>query len=238
MGLTTHRRRNRVVARNRVAAVAVGLALAVVAACQAPASPVPGRTVGALGGTPGQVALTFDDGPTGPYTQQILDILDRYGVKATFFEIGSQVAAHPDISAEIIRRGHSIGNHTWSHVNLTKQSGGGMNDQLVSTQNAIAGATGTTPSCARPPGGNFNGAVGNAIAANNMRPAMWSIDTKDWQKPPAPTIVARALAVQPDGVILMHDGGGDRSQTVAALPAIIEGLQARGLVMTRVCDGR
>lgn len=219
-------------------AVAASLALALLAACQAPASPIPGRTAGSLGGVPGQVALTFDDGPNPTYTPQILDILDRYGVKATFFELGSSVARYPELSAEIIRRGHSIGNHTWSHPNLTKLPGRALNDQIESTTNAIVAATGTTPSCLRPPGGNLNAAVNNTIAGHSMRPAMWSVDTYDWRKPGAPTIVFRALAVQPDGVVLLHDGGGDRSQTVTALPAIIEGLMARGLLTTRVCDGR
>lgn len=215
-----------------------GLALAAAVACQAPASPDPGRTTGSLGGPPGQVALTFDDGPHPAFTRQVLDILDRYGVKATFFVIGQNVAAHPELTAEILAHGHSIGNHTWSHPNLTRLSGGGVNDQFVSTNNAIAAVTGTTPSCMRPPGGNLSGPVNNAVADNNMRPALWTVDTKDWQKPPAPVILERALTVQPDGVVLMHDGGGDRTQTVAALPAIIEGLQARGYTLTRVCDMR
>ncbi len=222
---------------------AVGLAVclliaAVVTACDPPPLPDPGRTSGALGGPPGQVALTFDDGPNPTWTPQILDILDRYGVKATFFVTGQNVAAHPDLARAIVNRGHSIANHTWNHPKLTSLSHQGVVDQLSGTSNVIRSATGYVVSCARMPYMAGNAAVYNTTASLGMRPAYWSVDTDDWRRPGVATIISRALSVKPDGVVLMHDSGGNRSQTVAALPAIIEGLHARGLTITRVCDSR
>lgn len=225
--------------RSGAVSLAVCLALwAVLTACDPPAIPEPGRTTGGLGGPPGQVALTFDDGPNPTWTPQILDILDRYGVKATFFVTGQQVAAHPDIAQAIVQRGHSIGNHTWSHARLTSLSHQRMVDELSGTSNVIRSATGYIVSCARMPYMSGNSAVYDTTASLGMRPAYWSVDTEDWRRPGVAAIVSRALAVGPDGVVLMHDSGGDRSQTVAALPAVIEGLQGRGLVITRVCDSR
>jgi peptidoglycan/xylan/chitin deacetylase (PgdA/CDA1 family) len=184
------------------------------------------------------VALTFDDGPNPTWTPQILDILDRYGVKATFFVTGQQVAAHPDLARAIVQRGHSIGNHTWSHPRLTAMSHQGIVDELASTSNVIRSTTGYIVSCARMPYMAGNAEVFNTTAGLGMRPAYWSVDTNDWRRPGVQAITSRALSVPPDGVVLMHDSGGDRSQTVAALPGIIEGLHARGLTMTRVCDSR
>ena len=218
-------------------ALAAGLLL-VLSACDPPAIPDPGRTTGALGGAPGQVALTFDDGPDPQWTPQVLDILDRYGIKATFFVTGLQVERHPDLARAIVARGHSIANHTWSHAKLTSASDGGVRDQLVRTSNLIRDTTGYVVSCARPPYGETNSRVNNLIAGSGMRPAMWSVDTEDWRRRGVASITARALAAGPDAVILMHDSGGDRSQTIAALPGIIESLSARGLIFTRVCDSR
>lgn len=212
--------------------------LLVVAACDPPAIPDPGHTTGALGGVPGHVALTFDDGPDPHWTPQVLDILDRYGVKGTFFVTGAQVARHPDLARAIVERGHSIANHSWNHPTLSVLSRQGLVDQLAGTSNIIRDATGYVVSCARPPYGSTNGRVNDTIAELGMRPALWSVDTEDWRRPGAAAILQRALSVGGDGVVLFHDGPGDRSQTVAALPGIIEGLQARGLVITRVCDSR
>ncbi len=212
--------------------------LVALSACDPPPIPAPGRTAGALGGLPGQVALTFDDGPDPTWTPQVLDILDRYHVKATFFVLGAQVAKHPELARAIVERGHSIANHTWHHPNLTTLSQQNLVDELSGTSNVIRDATGQVVSCARPPSGETNAHVNNTIAELGMRPALWSVDTRDWTRPGTGAIVRSALSVRGDGVVLMHDGGGDRSQTVAALPAIIEGLQATGVSLTRVCDAR
>ncbi|MFZ4518513.1 MAG: polysaccharide deacetylase family protein [Microthrixaceae bacterium] len=225
--------------RGKIATAPAALVTAMVAtACIPIAMPTPGLTSGALGGAPGQVALTFDDGPDPTWTPRVLDVLDRYGVKATFFVLGSNAARYPDLVREIVARGHSLGNHTWSHPDLTRLSGGAVVDQLRSTSDVLAGIANYEPSCARPPYRATNAAVQDIIASLGMRPALWNVDTNDYQRPGAGVIARRALAVRPDGVILMHDGGGDRSQTVAALPAVIEGIQARGWSLTKLCDSR
>lgn len=227
--------------RRTAKGVLVGCVAALVctsAACAPPAVPDPGRTTGSLGGVPGQVSLTFDDGPNPTWTPQVLDILDRYGVKGTFFVTGSQVARHPALARQIVQRGHSIANHTWSHPKLTGLSSRPLTDELAGTLNAVRDATGYVVSCARPPYGSTNANVNNTMAALGMRPALWSVDTRDWRRPGVGEIVRSALSVGNDGVILFHDGGGDRSQTVAALPQIIENLQARGIALSPVCASR
>ncbi len=214
--------------------------MAVLSACDPPPIADPGTTVGGLGGPPGAVALTFDDGPDPTWTPQVLDILDRYGVKGTFFVTGAQVAAHPDLARAIVQRGHSIGNHTWNHPHLTRLSQQDLVDQLAGTSNIIRDATGGyIVSCARPPYRDGDQRVFDTIASLGMRPAYWSVDPNDYLRPAPGTLVSRVLGkVGPDGVVIMHDGGGNRANTVAALPGIIEGLQARGLEITTVCDSR
>lgn len=231
------RRIRRVAPRFRSLAV-LAATLTVLVACDPPAIPDPGRTTGALGGMPGHVALTFDDGPDPAWTPQVLDVLDRYGVKGTFFVTGVQVQRHPDLARAIVARGHSIANHTWSHPDLTRLSNSAVADQLVATSNIIRSTTGYVVSCARPPYAEVNSRVDQLIADHGMRPAMWSVDTEDWRRRGTGSIIGRAGAAGPDAVVLMHDGGGDRSQTIAALPRVIESLQSRGLVLTRVCDSR
>jgi peptidoglycan-N-acetylglucosamine deacetylase len=226
--------------RVRRGAVLAALFLAgvVASACDPPATPEPGWTTGALGGVPGHVALTFDDGPHPVFTPQILDILDRYGVKGTFFVTGSNVARYPDLARAIVNRGHSIANHSWDHPKLTGITPQAVVRQLESTSRIIRDTTGYVVSCTRPPYGATNRTVNNIIASLDMRPALWSVDTNDWRRPGVGAIVAAGAQAPPDSVVLFHDGPNDRSQTVASLPRIIETLQARGLGITRVCDSR
>jgi peptidoglycan/xylan/chitin deacetylase (PgdA/CDA1 family) len=201
----------------------------------------PQRSTVAVGASsPGQpaVALTFDDGPDGRWTPQILAILDRYGVKATFFEVGQSVAARPDLTADIVRRGHAVANHTYSHPNLARLGVASIDTQIDQATAAIQSAGGGTPTCVRPPGGSRNARVDQRIAAHGMSEMMWSVDPQDWRRPGTGAIIQRATAVTPGGVILLHDGGGDRSQTVAALPAIIENLQSRGYTFVKICPQR
>jgi peptidoglycan-N-acetylglucosamine deacetylase len=210
----------------------------VTAACDPPATPEPGWTTGALGGPPGQVALTFDDGPHPVWTPMVLDVLDRYGVKGTFFVTGSNVARYPDLARAIVNRGHSIANHSWDHPKLTGITPQAVVRQLESTSRIIRDTTGYVVSCMRPPYGATNGTVNNIVASLDMRPALWSVDTNDWRRPGVGAIVAAGAQAPPDSVVLFHDGPNDRSQTVASLPWIIETLRARGLGITRVCDSR
>lgn len=227
----------------RLAVAITVVAIALTAACAPPAVPNPGNSSGGLGGDPTRVALTFDDGPNPDWTPRVLDILDRYGVKATFFLLGSEAARYPDLVREIAARGHSIGNHSWSHPTLTSLSDAAARDQMERTSNVIRDVTtgvagyprGYVVSCGRPPYGATNARINNIIASLGMRPALWNVDTNDWRgrDPLASTRRARR-----DAVVLMHDGGGNRSLTVSRLPSVIEDLRARGLETTRVCDSR
>ena len=188
-----------------------------------------------------KVALTFDDGPSLEYTPQYLDILARYGAKATFFNLGTQLAAGPEYEAMARRcaeEGHQVASHTYSHsdVTLTKMSPETRNDEISKTFQLVSNATGVLTEVMRPPYGELRGkgflqylASGGNIAYS----AYWSVDSEDWRLPGADAIVANCThGLSGDNyngaVILMHDGGGDRSQDVQALPAIIETFQNAG----------
>lgn len=213
-------------------------------ACDPPPVPTPGRTVGSLGGSPSHVALTFDDGPDPSWTPQVLDILDRYGIKATFFVTGANAQRYPHLVRDIVARGNSIGDHTWSHARLTRLADNEMRDQVAATSNVVREVTtgvgpyrtGYIVSCTRPPYGSTNARVNETIASLGMRPALWSVETNDYRG--ADPLAAVARYARNDSVVLMHDGGGNRARTVARLPAVIENLQARGFALTRVCDSR
>lgn len=175
------------------------------------------------------VYLTFDDGPSPAYTPQILAVLSRYGVHATFFELGQQVRSYPGLTRAVRARGHSVQNHTWSHPNLTKVSWQRFAAEVTNTDRAIRGQLGYTPRCLRPPYGATNRLTALRAAALGKQLKLWTIDTRDWQRPGAATITSRALTnVRSGSIILMHDGGGNRSQTVAATATIVRTLKARG----------
>ena len=176
-----------------------------------------------------EIALTFDDGPHPIYTLQVLHILQEYGVKATFFCIGRQVLPYASIVAQVSRAGNVIADHTWDHFDMTRLSIAGMQWELNRTANAITLATGVRPVLFRPPYGYINTTVKNVSTQLGLTPIMWNVDPSDWRLPGTDAIVQRVLANTGNGsVILMHDGGGNRSQTVQALPQIIAGLQQRG----------
>jgi peptidoglycan-N-acetylglucosamine deacetylase len=176
-----------------------------------------------------EVALTFDDGPDAVYTPQILSILEQYGVKATFFCIGKQVLANTRIVQQVYNDGDVIASHTWSHPDLTKLSAASIQTQLHLTSDAIGNAIGVHPILFRPPYGAYNNFVQGQVAQTGLTTVMWSVDTRDWTRPGVYGIVNTALAFARNGsIILMHDGGGNRSETVEAVPIIIRTLLQRG----------
>lgn len=176
-----------------------------------------------------EVALTFDDGPNPPYTQQVLAILQRYNIKATFFCIGRQVHAYPVSIKQEYTAGHVVGDHTWSHPYLPALSGASISQQLSSTADEITRTIGVRPSFFRPPYGAFSTQVLTYAHAQGLSTVMWNADPQDWSMPGTNLIIARVLAQVHNGsIVLMHDGGGNRSQTVAALPTIITRLEQRG----------
>lgn len=178
------------------------------------------------------VALTFDDGPHATYTPQVLHILHEYHVEATFFCIGSQVQKYPDIVQHAFQEGNVIGNHSWNHPKLTRLSAAAIRRQLRATSAAIEDATGDAPTLFRPPYGTTNATVRRVAARLGLVQVLWTIDTRDWQRPGVSRVVNTVLThVRDRSIILMHDGGGDRSQTVQALPQIINGLRQRGFTL-------
>jgi peptidoglycan/xylan/chitin deacetylase (PgdA/CDA1 family) len=174
------------------------------------------------------VALTFDDGP-GPYTHQILDVLAAKHVRATFCQIGMQVGDFPALERRIVAGGNALCNHSWDHNYNRTTTAGTIPAEIDRTNAALLAACGTRPLLMRAPGGLWTPTLYAALRAREMVPLGWAVDPDDWKEPGTATIVARVLAqVRPGAVILLHDGGGDRNQTVAAVGTIIDALRARG----------
>ncbi|WP_210582783.1 polysaccharide deacetylase family protein [Streptomyces sp. GESEQ-4] len=185
-----------------------------------------------------QVALTFDDGPLPPYTGQILDILERYGIPATFFCVGINAGTFVEELTRMQEQGHAIGNHSWSHPFLPELSRPQLAEQLQRTDEAIAEASGyVQPRLFRPPYGARTPEVLGWLAELGTATVLWDVAPDDWALRQADAIARDVLAeVRPGSVILLHDGGGDRSLTVASLPPMIEGLLDRGYEFVRVDD--
>jgi peptidoglycan/xylan/chitin deacetylase (PgdA/CDA1 family) len=187
-----------------------------------------------------EIALTFDDGPNPPYTGAILDVLARYDVPATFCCVGLHASAHTEELARMAEAGHGFGNHTWSHPFLPDLSARELALQLERTDEAIANGGGTsTRRMFRPPYGSRSPEVVGWLAADEEGPTvvLWDVDAGDWAMPGADAITATVLEqARPGSIALLHDGGGDRSQTAEALPAVIEGLLGRGYRFALVAD--
>jgi len=174
------------------------------------------------------VALTFDDGPSF-YTPQVLRILRHFRIHATFFLIGQQVRPNASLVREELAEGHAIGDHTWNHANV---SGGGSfaYSQISSTRAAIRSASGYyTPCLFRAPYGAVSGALFPVARSLGMLTIEWDVDPRDWSRPGTGSIYSTVVGqARRESIILMHDGGGPRNQTVAALPSIIRTLRSRG----------
>ena len=171
------------------------------------------------------IALTFDDGP-GPYTEKLLDILDKYDAKATFFLIGSKVSARANTLRRMQSRGHQLGNHSWSHPELNKVSAEQLASEIDQTNNAIKQAVGTKPNIIRPPYGAFNRAVLEQFRQRGMSAVVWSVDTRDWADRNSEIVCSRAVAGARNGaVILMHD---IHQTSVNAVPCILNSLKQQG----------
>ena len=181
------------------------------------------------------VALTFDDGP-GPATPAVLDILHKNGVHATFFVIGQRVAAEPKLVQRIAAEGHALGNHSWSHHIPSAKAGwkrSTVTAEIERTNRAILAVTGLKPCLFRPPGGIVKGAQ-RATHTAGLSMILWSTDPRDWAASASKKSASVIRKRVSDGlneqhpVILLHDGGGNRSATVAALQGIIDDYRARG----------
>ncbi|WP_027086399.1 polysaccharide deacetylase family protein [Cohnella panacarvi] len=184
------------------------------------------------------IALTFDDGPDGKYTPQVLDILKERGAKGTFFLVGPQVSKYPDTAKRILDEGHSIGNHSWSHKDLKTMTPEQIADEVDRTQQEIADATGYTPHLMRAPYGNISPNLLDALRERDMAHVYWTIDTRDWAGTSVADMRKNVSAhAQPGSILLMHSFGGRKNaldNTLALLPQIIDDLSNEGFAFVTV----
>lgn len=180
------------------------------------------------------IALTFDDGPYPPYTQQLLKLLEQKHVKATFFMVGENAAEHPELVREVQSQGHLIALHAGYHRDLLKLSSDEMRANIAYGKSTLEGITGTAPRYMRPPHGFKDWSAINAIEAAGLLTTNWSIIPRDWTNPGAQVIADRVLEkAEPGAIVLLHDGDSPkkqapRAQTIEAVGLIIDALRAQG----------
>lgn len=185
---------------------------------------------------PGTVALTFDDGPNPIYTRQILAVLKKYNIKATFFVVGANAKKYPDVIKEIHDQGHIIASHSQTHPMLTKISEKQLQTEVAEPSEIVVGIIGIKPKCLRYPFGASNQHVRDVIREHGMTPVAMGFNSFDYERPGTDKIVRWIEKnLYSKQVILMHDGYDKREQTVAALPQIIEAAQKKGLGFSTIC---
>ncbi len=221
----------------------LGLALTAVAAAaasaagyqtMAPTGQWYGKTFTGLGRGSKQLALTYDDGPNDPHTLRLLEVLAKHDVRATFFLIGRYVEQRPDIVRELVKAGHAVGNHTFTHPLLIFQPAAAIRTQLVDCERALTDAVGEHSNLFRPPFGGRRPAVMRIARSLGLDPVMWSVTGYDWSAPSVEYIERKVTRqVRGGDVILLHDGGhlafgADRSHTVTATDRLITRCKADG----------
>lgn len=223
-------------------AVAVGVVIFFYA-CTVPSSRIFKPVVSRGPGNERRVALTFDDGPSAPFTEQILDVLRRKNVTATFFVCGDNTERHPEIVRRISEEGHTLGNHTYSHPFLLFKSRRKIAEEIDRTQTAIEKIAEVRPALFRPPYGIRWPGLMPVLAERGMKMVMWSATGYDWKYKADAIVRATVGELKPGAVILLHDGREarpanevDRSDTVAALPAIIDEARAAGFEFVSLQD--
>ncbi|MYS69823.1 glycosyltransferase, partial [Streptomyces sp. SID5926] len=188
------------------------------------------------------IVLTFDDGPEPTWTPQVLDILEKYDVPGTFFLVGSMVSRHPGIVRDMVEQGNEVGVHTFTHVDLSYQSQARVTREIEQTQLALAGAAGITTTLFRAPYSSQTDAIDNyswpvyeSLGADGYTSVFIDTDSDDWKRPGVSKIVEWATPEDGEGAsVLFHDAGGERSQTIEALPEYIEKMKAKGYTFTTV----
>ncbi len=181
------------------------------------------------------IAMTFDDGPSEKLTPKLLDLLAAHHIKATFFVIGQNAAAHPQILARMIREGHEIGNHSWSHPNLAKMSDEAVRRELRKTDDAIFAGAGVHPTLMRPPYGSITARQKRWIHDEfGYRIILWEVDPLDWKRPGPSVITNRIVRETHNGaIVLSHD---IHAGTIAAMPATFTALQEKGFKFVTVSE--
>jgi len=183
---------------------------------------------------PPQVALTFDDGPWPGSTRKVLDVLERMDVKATFFMVGYLVDRYPTIVSDVIGAGMAVGDHSWDHpypTPLVELRPHRVQTEIAQPAELLQERFGYRVGLFRPPGGSWNASVVRTADELGMRLVMWSVDPHDYAHGSTAGEITRSVlnAVRPGSIVLLHDGGGDRSATIKALPRIIRGIRKMGL---------
>ena len=175
------------------------------------------------------IALTIDDGPWPKTTAEMLDILKRNNVKATFFWVGSALQENPEIAKRVVAEGHAIGNHTWHHW-YRKMDEATAKSEIEKTNELIYKTTGVKTSFFRPPGGYLNNGLAAYAKSQKNSVVMWSVTSADTDPRAKYQVFVKNVIrdAKPGAIVLMHDGGGNRERTVKALPAIVSGLKQQG----------
>jgi cellulose synthase/poly-beta-1,6-N-acetylglucosamine synthase-like glycosyltransferase/peptidoglycan/xylan/chitin deacetylase (PgdA/CDA1 family) len=191
-----------------------------------------------------RLVLTFDDGPDPTWTPKVLDVLKKYDAHAVFFVTGTMASRHPDLVRRMVEEGHEIGLHTFNHPDLSHQTKRRIDWELSQSQLALSGAAGIRTSLFRPPYSSHAGAMDNNswpvtqyIGARGYITVLTDTDSEDWRRPGAAEIVRRVTPKDDEGaIVLMHDSGGDRSQTVEALDTFLPDMQAKGYAFANLTE--
>jgi peptidoglycan/xylan/chitin deacetylase (PgdA/CDA1 family) len=185
------------------------------------------------------VYLTFDDGPHPTWTPRMLDVLARHGVRATFFVLGQSVEAYPELTVRLVEEGHDAENHTFDHASLDRVDRRTFISEVEETDRAIREAVGervVPTTCLRPPYGAYDAQTSALATELGKTLTLWNVDPQDWRRPGAEQIAEHLLThARPGAILLMHDGGGERSQTVEALDTVLRELAARGYTFALLC---
>ena len=183
------------------------------------------------------IALTFDDGPAETYTEKYIEILNQYGIHATFFNLGENIAQYPELAKKIVESGNELMSHTQQHQQLTTLESSALQAEFSNSFSQIESTTGLKTTSFRPPYGDFKESTWLKSGGLASLSVLWNLDSEDWRRAGADSIVSKSTTGAFSGaIILMHDGGGDRSQDVEALPRIIETLQAKGYKFVTVSE--
>ena len=184
--------------------------------------------------SPPAVALTFDDGPWPRSTRQVLSVLERMHVRATFFMVGYLMRRYPQVVREVLDARMAVGTHSWSHPYLTpfiELAPNRIETEITEPQRLLRKRFGVEPTLFRPPGGSYDATVIRTAREAGMRVVLWSSDPHDYLDDATPAVIARSVlrSIRPGSIVVLHDGGGDQSATVRALPTIIRGIRRMGL---------
>jgi len=184
-----------------------------------------------------KIAITFDDGPHRTKTPEILDILKKYGVTATFFVVGSCVESYPDIVQRELSEGHEVGNHTFSHISLVGGDMEKMKDEIIKTEEVLFENVEYRPKLFRPPEGVCNEGIASVAASLDYSVILWNIDTRDWAHTSKDDIVNMVLRnIESGDIILFHDAISGESHTAEALEIIIPALKEKGYKFVKVSE--